>query len=455
MRTMRTHLANTKLSSPRKAQQKVRSLFDPGDRILSLRTRAESGKVRGQSIVLFALMMPVLVAMLGLAIDAGYLASLHRRAQNASDGAARGATRVMLTYYQWMISNNATDVDGDSTVEGYIADAVAGYAGVNGVAATDIESYFVDDNGVQVTADKGAGCGTAYGSVCKVGENGGVPWTKGVRGVSVRVKVRYDTFFMGLFGFRELDTSSQSTASMGVAFGNDTQQGLFPIGFVEDGRWLQEINPNREVTLARGRNFATTNSSAWAFLDFNGMASSGSPLSVAQAWAACGYNPAITSSEQWASWCSGRRKGDGATLWGPTKYWQGEGTRYGPFQDYSLRWGYGNSADGWSLATREGALGCSDMRTLLSSLSPDKGVYVPVLDSHDPTNGNAHLFAPLLMNITYVDVRCHIPTVPPELPGFYDYWDIRGTIQSQFSISTHSDHGNLRRASLLTVVLDP
>jgi uncharacterized membrane protein len=50
----------------------------------------------GQILVVAALFASALVGMVGLIIDAGYLASQRRQTQNASDAAALAAARIML-----------------------------------------------------------------------------------------------------------------------------------------------------------------------------------------------------------------------------------------------------------------------------------------------------------------------------------------------------------------------
>src|SRR4051812_44270169 len=55
--------------------------------------RRRSGKV----LVMFALMLPVLLGMVGLAIDCGLLITAHREAQNAADAAAMAAAMAKLT----------------------------------------------------------------------------------------------------------------------------------------------------------------------------------------------------------------------------------------------------------------------------------------------------------------------------------------------------------------------
>src|SRR3954454_16353152 len=51
----------------------------------------------GKTLVMFALLLPVLLGMVGLVIDCGLLMAAHREAQNAADAAAMAAAMANLT----------------------------------------------------------------------------------------------------------------------------------------------------------------------------------------------------------------------------------------------------------------------------------------------------------------------------------------------------------------------
>src|SRR5262249_20750158 len=71
-------------------------------------------KRSGMTLILFAILAPVLVGMVGLVIDAGLLMAAHRQVQNAADAAALGAA---LDLYRG--STNSTAL---ATANSFVAD---------------------------------------------------------------------------------------------------------------------------------------------------------------------------------------------------------------------------------------------------------------------------------------------------------------------------------------------
>src|SRR5690242_19816314 len=80
---------------------------------------------RGVTLILFAILAPVLVGMVGLVVDAGLLMAASRQAQNAADAAALGAA---MDLYRGSASSTAL-----ATANSFIADNGLGVSlGLNG-----------------------------------------------------------------------------------------------------------------------------------------------------------------------------------------------------------------------------------------------------------------------------------------------------------------------------------
>jgi Flp pilus assembly protein TadG len=79
---------------------------------------------RGQIMVLFALMVPAIIAMIGLAVDGGRLLAERRRLQAAADAAAWAAVSEVLhgtptnaeAVARWYLAQNGYTTGGDTTV---------------------------------------------------------------------------------------------------------------------------------------------------------------------------------------------------------------------------------------------------------------------------------------------------------------------------------------------------
>lgn len=84
-------------------------------------------RLRSQALVWFAVTLPLLLSVAGLAIDAGVLLTARRELQSVADGAARaGATRLDMTRLR---SSGGTDVQLDhdlavAAANAYVLDAL-------------------------------------------------------------------------------------------------------------------------------------------------------------------------------------------------------------------------------------------------------------------------------------------------------------------------------------------
>src|SRR5688572_1926384 len=220
----------------------------------SLRKRA-----RGQAIVIIALAMLLLLAVIGLAVDGGATYALRRKAQNASDGAALAGGHLMLKYYNVMrLANPDGDVPSSGAKEDEVRTAINEYIVRNGLAANTVKSYFVNRNKQIVTVgmgeERGQGrCGSVPGMIgpCEVGENGEIPWQRGVIGVTLISTAQTDSIFAGLMGWNTLSSAARATAFI---FVNTTTGDINvqPIALFKEPETYVEFEIDRVYTLIEG-----------------------------------------------------------------------------------------------------------------------------------------------------------------------------------------------------------
>src|SRR4029078_818670 len=133
----------------------------------------------GQAAIVIALSVMLLILILGLAIDGGSMYNQRRVAQNSSDAVALASTKAMLSAYQAMVLAYAYDVDGTSTDEATINSTINTYANLHGISRSDLHAYYVNDDKQLVTATE-------------VGSYGGVPFSLGAKGITIKNKAQTD-----------------------------------------------------------------------------------------------------------------------------------------------------------------------------------------------------------------------------------------------------------------------
>jgi Flp pilus assembly protein TadG len=145
----------------------------------------------GQTLVLFALMSLMLIAGLGLVIDAGVDYAARRRMQNAADTAALAGTRVI-----------ARQVTTPTLKRPDVWSAVFGTAVANGVPndASRFTCDFIDN------------ARNALNQPCSDNGNPSIP--SNATGVRVRVTEQHTTFFMRALGITTSGTAATSTAQV-------------------------------------------------------------------------------------------------------------------------------------------------------------------------------------------------------------------------------------------------
>ncbi len=152
---------------------------------------------RGQSLVLFVLVLPVLLLMAGLVVDVGYGLSEQRMTQNAADLSALAGARVLGEFYTGKPAGAGTD--------GNVQQAIASVLTAN-------HAQFVSAEYVDAT-------GKAIGAV-----GGGIP--SGAAGVVVSANTTWHTFFIGIISINTWSAGVAATAvTQGVA-----SAGVLPLG---------------------------------------------------------------------------------------------------------------------------------------------------------------------------------------------------------------------------------
>jgi hypothetical protein len=145
---------------------------------------------KGQSIVIMAVGIVILVLFAALAIDAGNAYTAKREAQNAADAAALAGTRQLVTE----CSGEGAPSEAD------ILTSIANLAQVNyeGVTA---EAYYVKEDGSPLNASP-----LPLGAVpCGCGVNS-------ARGVQVNITGARDSFFAGLMGQQSMEVKAEAKA---------------------------------------------------------------------------------------------------------------------------------------------------------------------------------------------------------------------------------------------------
>lgn len=449
-------------------------------------------KVRGQSMLLIALCMLLLVALVALAIDGGAMLGERREAQNSVDGAALAGTRYMLPRYLQMIQNNP-DYDNDENTQGIedqIREKIDNFAAANGVDTTTLTAYFINDDKQLVTVNVGeergntrCGVGSSAGP-CQVGANGRVPWTLGAKGIMVKGTAKSDSFFMSIFGWEQVGAAATATAFMGVGAAIDdinvVPMGLFSDTFPD----LSDLQPGDERVLIDS--YEDYGGGNWGWVNFNGLTSGDANLFGG--WLTCGFNPTWTKA-QWEANCP---RYDNAQGWGPTMHYENisetdirprgiiDRADYTPIRSLV----YGDGYYGWWLLGSSGQVNnsCQLFERRIQDEDPGGGegvvVLFPIFDETVEEGGSGGTFYHVRLIIAfkirerggYNDVQCHPvrvptatqcpaypscnPTPTPNPNGDRIKMQIKGVVDRIYSTTSRGRHGNLRHSFTHSVFLD-
>lgn len=155
---------------------------------------------KGQSLVLVALAMVVLVAFVGLALDGGLAYSERREAQNATDAAAMAGS-YELRQQLWVENRLPGNIDQDAIMR-----EILWAAELHNVPDTDPGNDLTNGN-IQAFYTSSEG-----NTLCEVTVCSPVTVATQASGIFVQALKPFDTFFAGLVGINELSMSASSVA---------------------------------------------------------------------------------------------------------------------------------------------------------------------------------------------------------------------------------------------------
>jgi Flp pilus assembly protein TadG len=411
------------------------------------------GKTRGQSMLIIALASVALIGLVGLAIDGGSMYGQRRNAQNATDGAALAATRLMLTQYEAMILANLVDVDGTAAQEQDLKNTITSYAAAHGLIASSVKAYFVNNNRqiVSVIANGNLGnpCGTAPGlSPCQVGQNMAIPWTIGARAINVTGRSQTGAFFMKFLGFNDVGATATATALMGVGVTTSNISAM-PFGLFTTTLDIDNMVPGQLYVLIDSNVSQGPGNSGW--VDWNAQSSS---ANATNALIDCGYNPSVHDQAEWDVWCPSHA-GQG-NVFGPTTYWTGwPSITAGPLTDYYVQYGPGEL--GWWIQASTGVTirNCEDLATRVNGGNGEVFI-IPIFDtwtgSGTGTYYHLRTLARFRLHNSAIDCHEHSP-----LPGGgqTQHWHIEGYYVQRYSADTSGQAGDLRQNSNHIIFLAP
>jgi hypothetical protein len=438
-------------------------------------------RMRGQSMLLIALCMMLLVALVALAIDGGSMLGQRREAQNSVDGAALAGTHHMMGPYVDMVRANDVDINGSQALEDDIRAEIEAYASQNGITVSTLKAYFVTDDKQLVTAnigeDRGQGhCGIGQSrGPCEVGENGFVPWALGAKGIQVRGTAKTDSFFMSIFGWDQVGAAASASAFMGVGALADNI-GLVPMGlFTRTFPNFGDFQYGDFYPLIDGD--TTYGSGNWGWVNYNGF-NSGSRIDV-EAWLVCGFNPSINYN-QWTTWCPDVRYRNVAG-YGPTQHYLNDQDNVWPGPQIFVPFiKYGPGLNGWWLQGSSGGVNanCQDFESRIQREDTGEGVVVlfPIFDQQVDLGGGGsgtryHVRLVVAFRIYEGDVECRPSSPPTATPcppswtcatptpngpggGTKNHWLVSGYVDHIYSTSSAGTHGDLRHTSVPDVFLD-
>ncbi len=167
----------------------------------------------GQSLIIVGALLIVLIALVGLVVDAGNAYAQRRIVQNATEAAALAGAQMLghQEDYRW---------GGDFLRNYQVIEAVWDYAERNGASAEDVDIFYTDINGnVLANAEFDLGWQTIINADTF---NGVKP-----EGIRVEANRSFDTYLVRVIGRNEMTASG--TAYGVLACGACSASGLFPI----------------------------------------------------------------------------------------------------------------------------------------------------------------------------------------------------------------------------------
>jgi Putative Flp pilus-assembly TadE/G-like len=175
-------------------------------------------KERGQSIVIIAFIVVVLLALVAVVVDVGNAYAQRRVVQNAVDSAAMAGVTVLT---EGLINGDPSGVYFGVT-DDMVQQAIEDYAELNGLDPSDVAAWYIDGVGQHLRQ-----VGTTPGSLVPRKLNDANGDLQDVEGVDVNGDLPFNTYFAHLIGFPTLTASAPAQAW--VMKGACNGDNLFPI----------------------------------------------------------------------------------------------------------------------------------------------------------------------------------------------------------------------------------
>ena len=178
-------------------------------------------KERGQSIIVIAFVVIMLLALVAVVVDVGNAYAQRRVTQNAVDSAAMAGAVVLSEG----LMEGVTDPYGNQffgVTDDQVQQAIENYAEVNGLDPNDVVAWYVDGDGQQLRQ-----VGTTPGSLVPRNLTDANGVLQEVQGVDVKGDLPFNTYFAHLIGFPTMTASAPAKAW--VVKGPCDGDNLFPI----------------------------------------------------------------------------------------------------------------------------------------------------------------------------------------------------------------------------------
>ena len=192
---------------------------------------------RGQTLIIVALSLVVIIAMVGLVIDGGYAWGKQRDTQNGADSIAKAGAEAIQRY----LKDPTVYTDGD------VGCAVEAAAAENDVILES--AVYTNEVGAELTPSVTVGA-------CNAGAGAAIP--AGAQGVKATDSQTFDTFLAVVIGFRQLTSTANATAVVGK------EAGVCPAA---SGCGVLPVTFPRTLDTCDGTNSRVIGEDEWSLLD--------------------------------------------------------------------------------------------------------------------------------------------------------------------------------------------
>jgi len=176
---------------------------------------------KGQSAIVIAFIVVVLLALVAVVVDVGNAYAHRRMVQNAVDAATLAGVRQLAE----------NGVNGQTVLEIQVLSEVEQYAEDNGLDRNVVEAWFINANGDRLeTVDPWAG-----------------PVNPNAEGVEVEGDMPFDTYFAHLLGFETMQATTSAKAW--VLHGPCSGDNLFPVTLSENTFGSDGPTPGQVYTM--------------------------------------------------------------------------------------------------------------------------------------------------------------------------------------------------------------